>query len=204
MMSFKPILEDIIQGSENNYKFVTKTMAELQPIAFLLSASLILATFLDGTLYQKYVLFASLAFFLAYLGFVFYNKSRYYLLFYWSLSLLFIGFLMLYQSFGWILKETLNMANSGLFLTSIYFVVFSIPFLISRYHIDTYNLGSKGKKVLNGLFYLILLIFVITYSVSTFYIIDPLFILISGSLPVAFVFISILACTFLSHNQSNK
>lgn len=77
-MSFLDNLIEILDGHEQHYATFTEIIGKLQPIAFLISASLIIAVFFDKDSFsRKYALFASVLFFLAYLGFAFYKITNY-------------------------------------------------------------------------------------------------------------------------------
>lgn len=104
---FYSMFSDLIQKlgtfflkHDNHSGKLKKSLSESQPIAFFITASLVIATFLgtesNG---QQYTLIASLAFFFAYLGLHAYNFTKDYPFFYWSASLVVVGIFLLYFSF---------------------------------------------------------------------------------------------------------
>ena len=57
--------------TKEHYETLKELMHDLQPLAFLITVTLILATFIgENNINQKYVLFSSILFFLAYIGLV--------------------------------------------------------------------------------------------------------------------------------------
>jgi hypothetical protein len=168
-------------------------MGELQPIAFLLPASLILAAFFnENSLSQKYSLFASLLFFLAYLGFVFYKQREYYLIFYWSSFMLLLGFSMLYQSFGGVIEALLKDIDNTGYLILFVVVILSGVLLISKYHIDTAGMGSLMNKIMNGVLYLLVIYFSVVYLVLMWYPVPSVFVKLAITTPLVFMVFSIL------------
>lgn len=86
---------------EKHYNLFTCIMKDLQPIAFFISASLVLAVFLnDDPAHQRYALFSSLSFFLAYLSLAASKISKYNLFFNWGFILILFGMYYVYKAFG--------------------------------------------------------------------------------------------------------
>ncbi|WP_143072325.1 hypothetical protein [Methanolobus profundi] len=93
-------LKDVLLNHNDHYEQFQKSLRESQPIAFFITASLVIATFLGKeSTGQQYTLIASIAFFFAYLGLHAYNITKDYPFFYWSVSLVVVGIILLYASF---------------------------------------------------------------------------------------------------------
>ncbi len=118
---------------------------DLQPIAFFISALLVLAVFLkDDPLHQKYALFASISFFLAYLGLASYKMTKYNIFFYWGLSLILIGRYYIYDSFGGIVSVISDVGDKN-FQFIIQSVIVSFSIIAPRYLIDFSNKNTLSK-----------------------------------------------------------
>ena len=86
---------------EKHYNLFTCIMKDLQPIAFFISVSLVLAVFLnDDSAHQRYALFSSVSFFLAYLSLAASKISKYNLFFNWGFILILFGIYYVYNAFG--------------------------------------------------------------------------------------------------------
>lgn len=156
----------ILNEHENYYSRITEIMRELQPLAFLISVSLVLAVFFEEDksipLSQKYALFASILFFLAYLGFAFYKITKNKILFYWGLALILIATCFIYSSFGNILEIviTIEDKNVSLIVSS---VIYSLYIVATKVFLDFSKKNTFTYKVSKYSFYTgFLLIFIFT------------------------------------------
>ena len=148
-----------------NYDLFTEIIRELQPIAFLISASLLLTVFFinfdENSVSVKYALLASVSFFLAYLGFVFYKIFNYRLSFYWGLSLTSISAILIYYSFNGVFPIFFSDTNNALTILVAY-IVSSMFILMAHYTLGESNHNNNTYKISKYIFYLIVL-FILIY-----------------------------------------
>lgn len=182
----------IFDKHEEHYKLFTEIIGKLQPIAFLISVSLVLAVFFDNfdkdSISRKYALFASLSFFLAYLGFAFYKITNYRLSFYWGLSLTLISVILIYYSFGDVLAIILSIKNQRI-ITLAFYIIFSIFILITKFLLDKSNKNNLRYKISNTAFYIVVLL-IIGYPIGIY--------LNLTIIPIFFIFLLLLLTTFIS------
>jgi len=164
-MSFTGNLIKIIKKfdrHEEHYALFTEIIGKLQPIAFLISVSLVLAVFFDkNSISRTYALFASLLFFLAYLGFAFYKITKYKLSFYWGLFLTLISVTLIYYAFGDVFTIIFNGENKRIMALGVY-IVYSMLILITKFILDLTNKNNCLYKICNPALYIIGL-FVLIY-----------------------------------------
>lgn len=161
LMKFSELIKKY-DRHKDYYTSLTEIIKELQPIAFLISASLILAVFFkENSLSQKYALFASILFFLAYLGLAAYKTTKFNVFFYWGLLLIATGISYIYDSFGGIISIILNV-NDKNFQLIIFFVIFSIFIVLNGFllHISDKNTVYKFNHIMFWIGILGTLIFV--------------------------------------------
>ena len=129
---------------EKHYNLFTCIMKDLQPIAFFISVSLVLAVFLDYDLaHQRYALFSSVSFFLAYLSLAASKISKYNLFFIWGLILILFGIYYVYKAFGGIVLIISNVDDMNfnfiiLNIIAVSTVVF-VKFLLDYSKKNTFN-----------------------------------------------------------------
>ncbi len=195
-MSFIGNLNKIFAKDKEHYVLFTEIINKLQPIAFLISASLVLAVFFDAkSISRIYALFASLSFFLAYMGFAFYIKFNYRLSFYWGLGLTLISAGLIYESFGDALAIILSVENPKITILATY-IVQSIFFLIARYLLDKSNENNRRYKISNYLYSIAGLIILIYVPVGIFLNL-PYF-------PILFADLLLIVIIFISFNNSKE
>lgn len=131
--------------SAHHYTLFTTTMKDLQPVAFFISALLVLAVFLkDDPLHQKYALFASVLFFLAYLGLAVYNISKKKILLYWGFFLIVFGVDYIYKSFGGIVS-IISDVDDKYFQFIIKSIIVSIVIVFTKLLLDASNENTLSK-----------------------------------------------------------
>ena len=133
---------------EKHYNLFTCIMKDLQPIAFFISASLVLAVFLNDDLpHQRYALFSSLSFFLAYLSLAASKISKYNLFFYWGFILILFGVYYVYNAFGGIVLIISNVDDMNFNFVILFIITFSaivfVKFLLDHSKKNTLNKISK-------------------------------------------------------------
>lgn len=189
-MSFIGNLNKIFDKDKEHYVLFTEIIGKLQPIAFLISASLVLAVFFDNnSISRKYALFASLSFFLAYLGFASYIIFNYRPSFYWGLGLTLISTGLIYKSFGDALAIILSIEDPKIAILATY-IVYSIFFLIARYSLDSSNKNNCRYKISNYLYSIAGLIILIYVPIGIFLNLPYFPILFASLLLTAIIFIS--------------
>jgi hypothetical protein len=160
-MSFIDKLTKISDRHEEHYALFTEIIGKLQPIAFLISVSLVLAVFFsENSISRKYAVFASLSFFFAYLSFIFYKVNNYRISFYWGILLTFIGVSLIYQSFRGVLP-IITSIDSGITTLAIYIIAIT-SFLFVRFFLDKSNKNNLQYKISNIAFYAVVVL-IITY-----------------------------------------
>nr|WP_321496371.1 hypothetical protein [uncultured Methanolobus sp.] len=176
-----------------DYESFIKCLGELQPLAFLITASLLIATFLgDGSRGQELTILACLFFFVAYLGFHAYYYTKSFVVFYWAVTLVLSGFVFLFYAvedlFGKLFSKTPS-------ITSLYawFLIMSILFVLTfSYFLDTKQLNKM--RYYSSLYFMLLAscfgtvfstIYTVVYSHSIYAILGYI-------LPALLFFISIL------------
>lgn len=161
--------EEMMEVNEDkNFHLWTETLKDLQPLAFFISTTLILAGFLkDDPIPLGYALFSALLLTLAYLEFAFYNIKKNSLNFYTGVFLIFIAIGSLVNSFGGIAYIISNISNEDFFVKSIIFISFV--------YIIRFNILHLAKLRDNQLIYdirfystTIILILLLTLILGTF------------------------------------
>lgn len=143
----KNLAKDILGQANDHYNLLSSMLKDLQPIAFFISALLVLAGFLrDDPLHQKYALFASVSFFLAYLGLAVYNITRHKIFLYWGSVLILIGIQYIYNSFGGIVSIISNVDDKN-FQFTILSVIVSTIIVIIRSASDFSNKFSNKNNL---------------------------------------------------------
>lgn len=198
-MSFADLIKKIKKSDDRHkehYVIFTEIIGKLQPIAFLISASLVLAVFFkEDSISQKYALFASLSFFLSYLGFASYRIFNYRPSFYWGLGLTLISAGLLYYSFADVLINILSIKDTQISIFSTY-IVYSMVFLIVGYFLDSSNKNNCIYKISNY-FYYIAGFFTLIYV--------PIGILLNLPFyPLSLVFLLLLIIMFISLSNSKE
>ncbi|KCZ73540.1 hypothetical protein ANME2D_00610 [Candidatus Methanoperedens nitroreducens] len=153
---------------EEHYVLFTEIIGKLQPIAFLISVSLVLAAFFDkNSISRTYALFASLSLFFAYLGFAFYKITKYRLSFYWGLSLTLISVTLIYYAFGNVFGIILSVENKRI-TTLAFYIVCSMFALYTKYTLDSSNKNNLRYKISNIAFYIAVLFILIYVPVGIY------------------------------------
>ncbi|MDO8726630.1 MAG: hypothetical protein Q7J35_11235 [Candidatus Methanoperedens sp.] len=154
---------------EDHYKSLTEIMRDLQPIAFLISASLILSVFLGNKpISQGYAVFASVLFFMAYVGIVVFNIFKYKWFFYWGLSLIVLGITFLYYSFGDVISIILKSNIDKNFSFAVSLVVISMVIILNKFSLDYSNNKNIFYKILRISFWVELVLILIFLTVSIY------------------------------------
>lgn len=157
----------------------------------MISASLVLAVFFDkNSISQKYAIFASLLFFLAYLGFAFYKITNYRLSFYWGLALALFGVTFIYYSFGDVIDIILSIENKRI-STLVTYIVFSMIILIIKFSIDSSYQNNLRYKISNFVFKIVVL-FMLIYIPSGIYLNLPFNIMLFAVLLLILIMIFVL------------
>ncbi len=181
IMGFKKLIEKL-DRHEDHYHSLIEIMRELQPVAFLISASLILAVFLNNEpTHQRYALFASVLFFLSYLGFAFYKIFKYKWYFYWGLSLIVLSTYFLYSSFGDVISIILKNNIDKTFLFIVSCVITSMLIVGNKHSLDICHNKNQAYKIINLSFwveFVLILIFLPASIYINIYIFNPGFFLI--------------------------
>ena len=181
---------------EEYYNRFTEIISKLQPMAFLISASLVLAVFFENnSISQKYALFASLLFFFAYLGFVFYKIANYGLFFYWGLSLTLLGVIFIYNSFGDVLAIILSI-NNNIITTLIFYIICSMMILFTQFSLDCSRQNNLRYKISNIAFYIIFL-FILIYVPLLVYLNLTFF-------PILIAILLLILISYISLSKFNK
>ncbi len=178
---------------KKHYDLFTEIIGKLQPIAFLISVSLLLSVFFDSnkdSISGKYALFASLLFFLAYLGFVFYRISNYRLSFYWGLSLILIGVSLFYHSFGGVFAIIFSVEDKFITTLAVY-VVSSMFILLTKYFLKSSNKNNLIYKISNPAFYIAGLLILIYLPFAVYLNLTPIPIFFAELLLILILFISL-------------
>lgn len=194
-MSFTNLFEIIKKFDDRhkkNYDLFTDIIGKLQPIAFLISVSLVLAVFFfnnnKDSISGKYALFASLTFFLAYLGFAFYKIFNYRLSLYWALSIILIGVYLIYYSFGDVLSIILSIGDKKITLLVTY-IVYSMIILVTKY-ISNLTDENNFRYKISKLAVYIQLLFLLIYAPIGIYLslsVIPMFVIVLIFLLVLFL-----------------
>jgi hypothetical protein len=157
-----------ISNHESCYGKTKQILGDLQPLAFLISATLVIANFIDGSSLKSYALFSCLCFFLAYIGLSTYIVFNFNFLYYWGTTLLVFGFILLYYSFGNIVSEidTFNVPTQFKFL--FYSVIFSVLVIGNLFFlkISKKNRRYRISKILMilGVFYILVYISLVVFE----------------------------------------
>lgn len=174
---------------EKHFSLFIEIIGKLQPLAFLISASLILAVFFDKeSISRKYAVLASLSFFLAYLGFVFYKITKYKLSFYWGLFLTLISVNLIYDSFGGAFDIIFSGENKRITTLATY-IVFSMILLFTNFCLDLSNKNNRIYKICKTLYYSAVL-FAILYIPIRIYLnltFIPMFFVLGLSILIIFI-----------------
>lgn len=167
IMGFKKMIKEL-DRPEDHYNSLTDIMRDLQPVAFLISASLVLAVFLNNELNQRYALLASVLFFLAYLGLAFYKITKYKWSFYWGLSLIILSTYFLYSSFGDVIHIIFKnkMDRNLLFVVSC--IVISMIILLNKFSLDISHNKNQAYKILSFSFWIEFILIIIFLPASMY------------------------------------
>ena len=161
--------EEIMEvNEEKRFNLWIETLKDLQPLAFFISTSLILAGFLkDDPIPLSYALFSALLLMLAYLEFASYKIKKNSLNFYTGVLLIFIAIGSLVNSFGGIASIISNISNEEFFVKSIIFIGFVY---IIRFNIVHLAKLRDNQSIYDIRFYstTIMLILIITLIIGAF------------------------------------
>jgi hypothetical protein len=160
-MSFAGNLMKIIKEFDKHdeyFHIFTDIIGKLQPLAFLISASLVLAVYYfninPNSISGIYALFASVSFFFAYLGFVWYKITNYRLAFYWGLFLIVISVILIYNSFRDAFTRIISIDNIRINILAFY-ILFSLIILITKFILNLSNKDSRRYRISNIVLYII-------------------------------------------------
>ena len=130
---------------EKDYNLFTCIMKDLQPIAFFISVSLILAVFLeDDPAHQRYALFSSVSFFLAYLSLAGSKIFKYNLFFNWGVILISFGIYYVYNAFGGIVLRISNLDDMNFNFTILIIITVSVV-VFTKFLLDYSNKNMLNK-----------------------------------------------------------
>lgn len=160
----KGYIEDISKINEDEkFDLWTGTLRDLQPLAFFISTSLILAGFLksEDTKSSGYALFSALLFMGAYFEFAQYRNKKNSLNFYTGVILIFIAIGSLINSFGGLSTIISNIGNENYFIRSILLIAF-----IYLIRINISQLAKLPKTIIYDIrFYLTSIILVVILAI---------------------------------------
>lgn len=184
-------LNKLTASHGDQYTKFQKSLVELQPIAFLITASLVIATFLNTkSLEQQYALTASIMFFLAYLGLLGYKFLKDFVYFYWAILLIAGGFALLYYSFSDVILLILH-AGSPHVNVLMSAIIFSGVYVLALSHFLKYRTTSNILYKINKfLLSSALILKIVFYLPNIYYYSNRWFYLFGISLPPLFALIS--------------
>lgn len=152
------------------FQILKKNLSDLQPIAFLITMSLLISTFIgQNSVGQQYSVAASLTFFIVYLGLTAYNFCKKSVFLYWSSFIMLIGFYLLFLSYEGVLEKIFYNIN-GTMMSIIVIMLFSAVYAISLSLFINSNAQYKYykfNKFLNLISLLIIMIFFIENLVDS-------------------------------------
>lgn len=194
------IHRSLITDHKLYYDKMKGNLSELQPIAFLITASLAVAAFLGGDFTkQQYAIAASFAFLLAYMGLHAYKLLNEYVYFYWALVLLTLGIISLYLSFGDVISKIQNMDRRvELFL---YLLLQSVFFVINLSLLLKADPSSERYNVSKSCFYIAIPLSVLALPFDIYFYSNAFTFIASRLLPFVLFFLSAI---LLISNQQNQ
>lgn len=161
-MKINEFLSNLNDPHPAHYEIVRKNLAELQPIAFFISMSLLISTFLGSNSdAQQYSVAASVVFFIAYFGLIIYNIIKQSVYLYWSISLLFVGFILLYYSFANAIFRLFEKDINSILATLMLVIIISILYIASlSLYLHTIDYLRITRKYMFIFSFLIIVLFV--------------------------------------------